>query len=148
MLPIVLLVMPVMAEPFLGYAIPAYHPVLNSRWVGEEVGPTVQSQIMVEIDGEGRYWAQGYSRFISDGVTRLMPSWTGRLYHLSDNQFMAWNDGAEGVHGYWVIFDPTYSTAIASLFSRNAQGIESLRLMRTQGDVSAIVTIIESVRSP
>jgi hypothetical protein len=61
---------------------------------------------------------------------------------------MAWNDGAEGVHGYWVIFDPTYSTAIASLFSRNAQGIESLRLMRTQGDVSAIVTIIESVRSP
>lgn len=147
---------PVIAmSEFLGYPIPDGHPVLSSSWIGEElvVGPdgqVWQNLAHVQIDATGNYQAQEYVRNNQDGRLRLGEPWRGRLYWLSDNQFCAWNEGDDGRHGYWVIFDPTFTTATATLFSDSTPGVESVRLTRTLGSIAPIVAVIEAMiqRSP
>ncbi len=139
------------AAQFIGDPLPPGHPVLNSAWIGREIGISTSVQVAlmyVAIDRTGHYTAYAYSRNQHMyGLYRGEP-WTGEIRLVSGNILVAWNDGVIGEHGYLLAFDNRWQMAQATLFSKTTTTIENSIWTRTTANVAPIVQLLDQFKCP
>ena len=134
---------------FLGYPIPANHPILNTTWIGRELGldqgqPSNIGLGYLYIDNIGNYQSVSYVRSL-EGCLHYGPLVKGTMMLISGQLFVAWNEGVEGVHGYLVVFDDAFKTATGTLFSATSTVIENSHWTRIPNttDLSPVVQLLD-----